>query len=236
MSKIPQGEWDAIAARYAQGESISRIAQSYGCTPPAIHYILKRGKQRPTPHIQQPLKPAPQALSSMIHRPVQSPDAPENARPTGSPGEGLGMARLPPAEARSAMVQPVGPRPDRNREFSFGQPTTNGRPRPAIPQKTLGDHRSGGRSSAFTASLDRELHGRVEAAIAAFRSSFDAAIAEGSPQVHQQLRQAASDLMRVAARTTIVLDRLTATAERIAGGAEGQSPSGAAVSRCLSED
>jgi len=184
MSKIPQGEWDAIAARYAQGESISRIAQSYGCTPPAIHYILKRGKQRPTPHIQQPLKPAPQALSSMIHRPVQSPDAPENARPTGSPGEGLGMARLPPAEARSAMVQPVGPRPD------------------------------------------RELHGRVEAAIAAFRSSFDAAIAEGSPQVHQQLRQAASDLMRVAARTTIVLDRLTATAERIAGGAEGQSPSG----------
>jgi hypothetical protein len=32
--------------------------------------------------------------------------------------------------------------------------------------------------------------------------------------------------MRVAARTTIVLDRLTATAERIAGGAEEQSPSG----------
>ena len=46
MSKIPQGEWNAIAARYAQGESISRIAQSYGCTPPAIHYILKRNKQR----------------------------------------------------------------------------------------------------------------------------------------------------------------------------------------------
>jgi hypothetical protein len=32
MSKIPQGEWNAIAARYANGESITRIAGSYGCT------------------------------------------------------------------------------------------------------------------------------------------------------------------------------------------------------------
>jgi hypothetical protein len=62
--------------------------------------------------------------------------------------------------------------------------------------------------------LDRELHGRAEAAIAVFRSSFDAALAEGSPAVCQRLRQAASDLMRVAARTTIVLDRLNANAER----------------------
>jgi hypothetical protein len=62
--------------------------------------------------------------------------------------------------------------------------------------------------------LDDELYGRAEAAIAAFRSSFDAALAEGSPSVHHRLRQAASDLMRVAARTTIVLDRLNANAER----------------------
>ena len=48
MSKIPQGEWNAIAARYESGESISKIARSYGCTPPAIHYILKRNGQRPS--------------------------------------------------------------------------------------------------------------------------------------------------------------------------------------------
>jgi hypothetical protein len=79
---------------------------------------------------------------------------------------------------------------------------------PAPPQ------RAAGRNSAFTAGLDRELHGHAEAAIAAFRSSFDAALAEGSPDVRERLRQAASDLMRVAARTTIVLDRLNANAER----------------------
>src|SRR5439155_10644996 len=69
-------------------------------------------------------------------------------------------------------------------------------------------------ASALSAGLDSELHGRAEAAIAAFRSSFEAALTEGSPVVRQRLRQAASDLMRVAARTTIVLDRLNANAER----------------------
>jgi hypothetical protein len=44
MAKIPQGEWNAIAARYSKGESLSSIARHYGCTPAAIHYILKRVK------------------------------------------------------------------------------------------------------------------------------------------------------------------------------------------------
>src|SRR5215471_18272228 len=59
MSKIPHGEWDAIAARYAQGESISRIAQIYGCTPPAIHYILKRNRQRMQQDSGRPLNGRP---------------------------------------------------------------------------------------------------------------------------------------------------------------------------------
>jgi hypothetical protein len=102
---------------------------------------------------------------------------------------------------------------------------SNGRPQPAVPQQPSDAPRSTARASAFTAGLDNELHGRVEAAIAAFRSSFDAALVEGSPHVHRQLRQAASDLMRVAARTTIVLDRLNAAAEHTAGRVEAQSSS-----------
>jgi hypothetical protein len=68
--------------------------------------------------------------------------------------------------------------------------------------------------------LDSELHERAEAAIEAFRSCFDAVLTEGSPHDLVRLRQAASDLMRVAARTTIVLDRLNALSERAAAWAQ----------------
>ena len=225
MSKIPQGEWDAIAARYAQGESISRIARSYGCTPPAIHYILKRSRQRTVPSIQQSLMAAPEALSTGPSRPLQASGAPEISRPVASPDEALEISRPPLVESGSAARQPIELRPRRDPEILPAQPMPNGRPQLGVPQEASG--LSGvGRASAFTAGLDSELHGRAEAAMAAFRSSFDAALAEASPHVRQKLRQAASDLMRVAARTTIVLDRLNASAERDARRTEEQSRSG----------
>jgi hypothetical protein len=66
----------------------------------------------------------------------------------------------------------------------------------------------------LTAELDPGLQAYVEAAIQTFRSSFDAALAENSPVTRERLRQAASNLMRAAARTTIVLDRLSTGAKR----------------------
>jgi len=64
--------------------------------------------------------------------------------------------------------------------------------------------------------LDAALRADAEAAIEAFRSSFDAALAENVPAVRERLRQAASDLMRVAARATIVLDRSSTGARPVA--------------------
>jgi hypothetical protein len=185
MSKIPQGEWSAIAARYEKGESISGIARGYGCTPPAIHYILKRHRQLPATAVR-PLTPArPETAAAApiaAHTPEPTPpgpiagksehDAPSPVLVRASPP--LAVAASPPAE-----------KPDQ---------------RPTAPPPTPG--------------LDSELHSRAEAAIALFRSSFDAALMEGSPDVRERLRQAAADLMRVAARTTIVLDRVTAGSER----------------------
>jgi hypothetical protein len=222
MSKIPQGEWDAIAARYAQGESISRIAQSYGCTPPAIHYILKRSKQRAAPNIQQPLQAAPPEAPIFTHRPAQISGVPGISRPMMPPVELPGAARSAPSESRQATFQPVELRPASGPGNAPERPMPNDQLRPGAEKQASGGPHKTGRASAFTAGLDSELHGRAEAAIAAFRSSFDAALAEGSPHLRQQLRQAASDLMRVAARTTIVLDRLNATAERAARPAEEQ--------------
>ena len=203
MSKIPQGEWNAIAARYAKGESITRIAQSYGCTPPAIHYILKRSKQRAAPSPKQRLNGKSDSAMTFPGEPRKS-TAPEPPRAAEQRPEENGMGRLVPSEVRPRTGSPVEPRPPREPVTPmFGEQS-----QPATRQ------RAAGRTSAFTAGLDDELHGRAEAAIAAFRSSFDAALAEGSPDVRHRLRQAASDLMRVAARTTIVLDRLNASAER----------------------
>ena len=203
MSKIPQGEWSAIAARYAQGESITRIAQSYGCTPPAIHYILKRSKQRAAQSPEQRVNGKSDSATTFPSEPRKW-TAKEPPRAVEQRGEENGIAPLIPSEVRPAAGPPFEPRPSR-------EPVTTmlgERSQPAPPQ------RAAGRNSAFTAGLDRELHGRAEAAIAAFRSSFDAALEEGSPDIRRRLRQAAADLMRVAARTTIVLDRLNASAER----------------------
>jgi hypothetical protein len=203
MSKIPQGEWSAIAARYTKGESITRIAQSYGCTPPAIHYILKRSKQRAAQNPEHRLNGKSESAMSFPGEPRKS-TAPEAPRAVEQRGEENGVGRLVPIEVRPAAGPPVESRSRREQVTPiFGE-----RSQPATPQRTAD------RNSAFTAGLDDELHGRAEAAIAAFRSSFDAALAEGSPDVRQRLRQAASDLMRVAARATIVLDRLNASAER----------------------
>jgi hypothetical protein len=203
MSKIPQGEWNAIAARYAKGESITRIAQSYGCTPPAIHYILKRSKQRAAQNVDHRVNGISDSAMSFPGEPRKS-TASDVPRAAEHRGEENGIARLAPREVRPAAGPPLEPPPPREPVT----PMLGERSQPAAPQRTAA------RNSALTAGLDHELHGRAEAAIAAFRSSFDAALAQASPDVRQRLRQAASDLMRVAARTTIVLDRLNATAER----------------------
>jgi hypothetical protein len=40
--KIPNSEWPKIVARYNGGETIASIGRAYGCTAPAIRYIVKR--------------------------------------------------------------------------------------------------------------------------------------------------------------------------------------------------
>lgn len=199
MAKIPQGEWNAIAARHSKGESLSRIARDYGCTPPAIHYILKRVKGMNTDTAGTPLvrtQPAAQIL------PQRRPD-------DGRAGQSLPsitvkediMSELQPLALRQHRIEKDEPRP-----APAARPVQNGQRPLMAAQKPAG----AARASALTAELDAELQAHTEAAIQAFRSSFAAALAEGSPASRERLRQAASDLMRAAARTTIVLDRANA--------------------------
>jgi hypothetical protein len=189
MSKIPQGEWNAIAARYEKGESISEIARGYGCTPPAIHYILKRHRQAPATAVRPLTRGQPAAAAAALIA-AYTPEPAPPGRIAGKPehdAPSLVLVRASPPIAAASSPPP-------------GKPDHKPDQRPAVPPPTPG--------------LDSELHTRAEAAIAMFRSSFDAALMEGSPGVRERLRQAAADLMRVAARTTIVLDRVTAGSER----------------------
>jgi hypothetical protein len=44
--KIPQQDWPLIIKRYESGETLASIARTYGCSPPAISYILTRSRAR----------------------------------------------------------------------------------------------------------------------------------------------------------------------------------------------
>jgi hypothetical protein len=234
MSKIPQGEWSAIAARHAQGESLSAIARSYGCTPPAIHYVLKRNGRKAVEKVEQPAEAAP-ARSNEPHR--EAP--PQRLRPNGEiklslnrtneSAGGSGRDPAPPASGPAHSEQRLSPSEEHLAPSAPSLAPSEPRPVPSEQhpvtelQQHRGPLRTAGRALASADGLDSELHERAEAAIEAFRSCFDAALAEGSPHDRARLRQAASDLMRVAARTTIVLDRLNALSERAAAWSDPRS-------------
>jgi transposase-like protein len=225
MSKIPQGEWSAIAARHAQGESLSAIARSYGCTPPAIHYVLKRNGRQPAEKVEQ----LAEAAASRPNEPDRE-APPQTLRSNGELTLSLNRANelagggsrepatlpigLTRTEQRPAPIEPR-PAPIEQRSAPIEQRSAPiEQPRVTELQQHRAPPPTAGRTLAVTDGLDSELHDRAEAAIETFRSCFDAALAEGSPHDRARLRQAASDLMRVAARTTIVLDRLNALSER----------------------
>jgi hypothetical protein len=44
--KIPKSEWETIATRRTSGEPFASIARDYGCTAPAIRYIVGRTSDR----------------------------------------------------------------------------------------------------------------------------------------------------------------------------------------------
>ena len=214
MAKISQGEWNAIAARYAKGESISKIAQSYGCTPPAIHYILKRSRQNAAKTLEQSLNGRSDSPRAIIRPSAETPAASDLSHPIDPRREAPGSMRSTPTESSTNVDAPNALRVVLDNKAATHTVTLADVSQPAIPQQLFQSARDTDQRSASTAELDRQLFSRAEVAIEAFRSSFGAALAEGSLVTHQRLRQAASDLMRVAARTTIALDRLNASTER----------------------
>lgn len=104
--KIPHSEWSAIRTRHAAGESLASIARDYGCTGPAIRYIVNRPSGGTAP--ASPDKALPEnrnGESSDIGRvesnrpPAAAEAAPASARPIpvgGHRDSGVGASSIPP--------------------------------------------------------------------------------------------------------------------------------------------
>lgn len=95
--KIPHGEWSAIRTRHAAGESLASIARDYGCTGPAIRYIINRPTEGMTPGDAAVANPAPRIPDG-----TDEPVAPPAASPASS------APPVPPV-ASSLPAQPAAP-------------------------------------------------------------------------------------------------------------------------------
>src|SRR5260221_5186535 len=63
--KIPQTDWPSIMARYEAGETLSSIARTYDCSPPAISYVVSRSRARRAAAVSPPpLSAEPQLVKS----------------------------------------------------------------------------------------------------------------------------------------------------------------------------
>jgi hypothetical protein len=173
--KIPQQDWPSIIARYEGGETLSSIARSYDCSPPAISYIVSRTRARSMPaETENPavaLAPPTQLKKTVLPPPVTSsitePDLMHDAAaaaprststvdtndasdPSGArrPDEGAPSDRPHRAQPATVDVQPT---------LDFGHPET--------PQPGLGPHRAApampvpvGAESPAGGSARRTLH------------------------------------------------------------------------------
>jgi hypothetical protein len=74
--KIPHSEWPKILARYNSGETIASIGRVYGCTAPAIRYIVKRSgplKDQPSRRPISDVSKAPRREGSLAAETGQLP-------------------------------------------------------------------------------------------------------------------------------------------------------------------
>src|SRR6266851_9765130 len=94
--KIPQSDWPLIMARYEAGETLSSIARTYDCSPPAISYVISRSRAR---HLDGETAPPP--------TPASEPQLIKAANGDGTIG---GISRPQPAMAAApaapSMVEP----------------------------------------------------------------------------------------------------------------------------------
>jgi hypothetical protein len=74
--KIPQSDWPLIMVRYEAGETLSSIARTYDCSPPAISYIVSRSRAKPASETSTQATTEPQLVKSQTNGGVPESSAP----------------------------------------------------------------------------------------------------------------------------------------------------------------
>jgi transposase-like protein len=156
--KIPQSDWPLIMARYEAGETLSSIARTYDCSPPAISYVISRSRARHSDgEVPRAPAPAPVGEPQLIKAANGEATAGESNRPPpATPAEQLPLAtHVHPAAAPSILsaadqrtdIRPhdgngFARPPGGDREAQLSGPVMRGAPppvpRPAVPHQPSG--------------------------------------------------------------------------------------------------
>jgi len=160
--------------------------------------------------------PAPTRLTLSASRPQTPPPAAtqpvvQPAAPAPAPTPAAERAPAPAAQAPQAPQQPQQPFRFTYENRAVEPPPRQ--PRSPAPPRPFADVEP---KTALTANLDQELRAQADTAILAFQAAFQTVLSDETATTRKELRQAASDLMRVAARTTIALERKDALIDRAA--------------------
>jgi len=99
--KIPHGEWPKIVAKYAGGETIAQIGRDYGCTAPAIRYIIRRSERLKGEGGDDGRPSGRKVLQSPLSRPPTSPSGGADRR---------SLPRHASADGRGASASALGTR------------------------------------------------------------------------------------------------------------------------------
>ena len=121
--KIPQQDWPSIIKRYEAGETLTSIARTYDCSPPAISYVLSRSRAR---DFGQTTEPAELPLVKSQENDMQAPTNQQSA-------PNVNEAAAPSIEAPTPDLikdqgqegKPAEPKPFPNRETMAADKATS---------------------------------------------------------------------------------------------------------------
>src|SRR5271168_2439461 len=120
--KIPQSDWPLIMGRYEAGETLSSIARTYDCSPPAISYIVSRSRGKPASEAATPPAAEPQLLKTNGNGAAANGSA--AVEPTVESPAPVAAIRREPAEPRPATLVNGDQRPKLH--LSLGNGSGNG--------------------------------------------------------------------------------------------------------------